>query len=1290
MPDTDANGGEQGENSDDTMLQDSTDLKFAEMAVNKGLVTNDQMEVAMQAHRTVLGLGLKRSLSEIMVEKGLMTAVQAEGVRRTVESGGDVKIVGGFELLDKLGEGGMGVVYKAKQLSLEREVALKILPERLNKDREFVARFEREAKVAAKLDHVNIVRALDVGEAQGLHYFAMEFVEGENLGEILDRDGKMTEDKAIDIMLQSSRALQHAHEHSLIHRDIKPDNILVTKTGVAKVADLGLARSTDENSTRMTVTGTAMGTPHYISPEQARGEADVDIRTDIYSLGVTFYHMLTGHPPFQGSTAAVVITRRLTEDPPWIRDVLPNISEGTAMVVRKMMARDRNDRYKDPADLIHDMELIADNKLPEIAKGAPGQSSSSTALPAATAQPPAPGSETRGTGVVPVVTPPTGPNPALLIGSIVGGAVVVVGIVLAIVFSSGGDDNGTSSGGGQQQVSAGEVFKIISEIKKLEREGDLEGAISTAETAKSSFEGTPDAPKFATVLADLKRKQEREVMAKDQFELIKRLADSGNASEALSQARKAEGKYDGTKMEDQLKTQLAELKARAEETEKARSKLRVVLGIVKDLEKDGTYEKALQVAKRDYEELKDVEGADELTQVIERLENRVGAKEDAAAIQDAKLIRDLAAGGAYGQALAKAIEAVDKYAGTRQANTFAKLRDEIRAQMQKAQADSAKTKELNALMKEASDAMGGKRYAAAVAAYEKALKVKSSPETKKLLADAKYANHMDVASSKEKAGDLAGALEEVIKAAGVKDTAEARSRSKDLERRIGLTKAVASAEKLELAGKLAEAKDAYAAALKVATPAEQKDITTALSRVSAAMLDAGATAELAQVETLIGKKDYKNAIERASAGLKKYPAKRAEFVALRDEAQGQLTRGELSKRAKAKRDALLKRAADAVNARKYDDAIAAYEDALKIEASGKTRDLLADARYQKHLSASMAKEREGKLADALQQVDAAIAAKSTPLAAQRRKELERRIALGKAMEAARALARKGQTDEAIDAMTKSMEGASDSERKSIASEIARLESGKAPEPAQPTAKTITSRTGMKLALVPGGVYTLGQAGGQADEKPVRKVTLNPFYIGVYEVTNAQFRRFNPRHETSQYSKGPNCPAVGITWSQANDYCAWLSRAERATYRLPTEAEWEAAARGTDERIYPWGNNASTRLLNWGNPKNKAASRADGHLFAAPVGSYPKGASPFGCLDMAGNVWEWCMDWYAADAYAKGTATNPRGPRGGKEKVLRGGSWYHSATLARSANRHKLDPRSRQPSVGFRVVMEPGK
>jgi formylglycine-generating enzyme required for sulfatase activity len=232
--------------------------------------------------------------------------------------------------------------------------------------------------------------------------------------------------------------------------------------------------------------------------------------------------------------------------------------------------------------------------------------------------------------------------------------------------------------------------------------------------------------------------------------------------------------------------------------------------------------------------------------------------------------------------------------------------------------------------------------------------------------------------------------------------------------------------------------------------------------------------------------------------------------------------------------------------------------------------------------------------------------------------------------------------------------------------------------------------GMSFAFVPAGEYRVGDRAGQDDEKPVHAVRLGAYYIGVHEVTNAQYRRFDPRHRASAYSRGPAQPVVGVSWGDAVRFCSWLSRRARATCRLPTEAEWEVAARGLDARRFPWGDAAvdagSVFRANVGG-RDEASRARDGFVHTATVGSFPEGVSAFGCRDMTGNVWEWCLDWYDAGYYAKGAAVDPRGPKRGRKRVVRGGSWFHSAALGRCSNRHSLDPRSKEPSVGFRIVRE---
>jgi eukaryotic-like serine/threonine-protein kinase len=355
---------------------DSQD-RLGELAVQRGMLTAEQLHEALGEFNVRRAAGSRLPLGEVLVELELLTRRQLEIL---FEAQGGKKaprqILPGFELIRKLGEGGMGVTYLARQVSMHRLVALKVLRKSLSRSSEFTERFRREARLSGKLNHVNIVQAIDVGEAEGYHYLVMEYVEGKTLKELLPSSGALDEETALHIAMQMARALAYANQSGIVHRDIKPDNILVTADQVAKLCDFGLAKQSEEDS-GLTQAGMAMGTPHYISPEQARGETDIDIRGDIYSLGATLYRVATGATPFSGPTAAVVMTKHLSEQLPWPQDVNPDVSDGVSRVIEKMMAKDRASRYSTPEELIADLELVIDGKMPQC--GSPGSAHSSLA-----------------------------------------------------------------------------------------------------------------------------------------------------------------------------------------------------------------------------------------------------------------------------------------------------------------------------------------------------------------------------------------------------------------------------------------------------------------------------------------------------------------------------------------------------------------------------------------------------------------------------------------------------------------------------------------------------------------------------------------------------------------------------------------------------------------------------------------------------------------------------------------------------------------------------------------------
>ncbi|HEU4394605.1 MAG TPA: serine/threonine-protein kinase [Planctomycetota bacterium] len=269
--------------------------------------------------------------------------------------------IAGYRIQGVIGRGSMGTVYKALQVSLDRVVAIKVLHPSLAGNPRYAKRFEREALASARLTHPHIVAALDVGDANGVKYLAMEFVPGRNVAQIL-AGGPVEERRAIGIVSQVARALEHAHRNEIVHRDIKPANILVTDAGTAKLGDLGLAKHLQGDPSQ-TDEGAPMGTPFYVSPEQARGDRRVDIRSDIYSLGATLFHMVTGRVPFPGPNPAVVMTKHLNEPVEPADEVNPRVTRATAQIIEKMMAKDRDLRYQSPAELLVDLQAWLEGRI---------------------------------------------------------------------------------------------------------------------------------------------------------------------------------------------------------------------------------------------------------------------------------------------------------------------------------------------------------------------------------------------------------------------------------------------------------------------------------------------------------------------------------------------------------------------------------------------------------------------------------------------------------------------------------------------------------------------------------------------------------------------------------------------------------------------------------------------------------------------------------------------------------------------------------------------------------------
>ncbi len=335
-----------------------------------------------------------KSFETLLVELKVLTPAQLERVRQTIEATRGQQIPG-YQIIAKLGSGAMATVFKARQLSLDRMVAIKVLPRKLSENADYVSRFHKEGMAAAQLNHPNIVQAYDVGEAGGFHYFVMEYVEGHTLYDELQENKVFSEAEALQVILQVARALEHSHRQGFIHRDVKPKNIMITPDGTVKLADMGLARAAEDMQAAQAEAGKAFGTPYYISPEQIRGEIDIDFRADIYSLGATLYHLVTGQVPFEAPTPAGVMHRHLRDPlvPP--DHINTSLSAGMGEIVEVMMAKDRNRRYASTSDLIIDIEAVVNGQPPlhahkqmdesvltQLTEGGPTQTASIIAPPA--------------------------------------------------------------------------------------------------------------------------------------------------------------------------------------------------------------------------------------------------------------------------------------------------------------------------------------------------------------------------------------------------------------------------------------------------------------------------------------------------------------------------------------------------------------------------------------------------------------------------------------------------------------------------------------------------------------------------------------------------------------------------------------------------------------------------------------------------------------------------------------------------------------------------------------------
>jgi len=351
----------------------------------------DETKLTAYLQRRQVGRGLPqdpREAADAMIRDGLITYFQAEQFLLGKWRG---FTIGKYKLLERVGVGGMGQVFLCEHMFMKRRIAVKVLPPAKADQPAALGRFYREARAAGSLEHPNIVRTHDIDQDGNLHFIVMEYVDGPNLLEVVKKFGPMNIARAVNYANQIAVGLQYAFKAGIIHRDIKPGNVLIDRHGKAKILDLGLARFYNDLTDNLTVKyddKIVLGTADYVAPEQVANSHTVDVRADIYALGASFYFMLAGHPPFPSGTVSQKLLWHRTKDPTPIRQIRPEVPEGLAAVLAKMMAKEPAQRYQTPAEVAADLAqweadfvpLPAAEEMPQLSPAASEGAGASTEL----------------------------------------------------------------------------------------------------------------------------------------------------------------------------------------------------------------------------------------------------------------------------------------------------------------------------------------------------------------------------------------------------------------------------------------------------------------------------------------------------------------------------------------------------------------------------------------------------------------------------------------------------------------------------------------------------------------------------------------------------------------------------------------------------------------------------------------------------------------------------------------------------------------------------------------------